>query len=184
MRVISGKFRGKRLFAPADNRIRPTTDRIKESVFNILSSRRAVEGARVLDLFSGTGALGIEALSRGASEVIFVDIDRDSLELTRRNLLHVKADAAAWRTYHAEYKTALKKLEGQAFDLIFIDPPYSAVPKIDCIEIIGQSNILSKTGLIVFEHSAKNSLHYLEGQYIIDSRNMGDTQISFISLRE
>ena len=86
MRVISGKYRGRRLLSPADSRVRPTTDRIKETMFNILASRGGLYGA-VLDLFSGSGALGIEALSRGAASAVFIDKDPDSIRLTKKVFL-------------------------------------------------------------------------------------------------
>ena len=113
MRVISGIFRGKRLFSPENSDIRPTTDRIKETVFNILSARRSFVGAKALDLFSGSGALGIEAISRGAAEVVFVDKGRQGYELTKRNLAHIGAEA---EVYNTDFTVALKKLSGRQFD--------------------------------------------------------------------
>lgn len=91
MRVISGKYRGKKIFAPLNDKVRPTTDRIKETLFNILASKGYGEGVTVLDLFGGTGALGIEALSRGAEKAIFIDNDPESVKLIRQNLLNIKA---------------------------------------------------------------------------------------------
>jgi 16S rRNA (guanine966-N2)-methyltransferase len=86
MRVISGKFKYKLLYNPKDDRVRPTTDRIKETLFNIVASKDKVDGVFVLDLFAGSGALGIESISRGASKVVFIDKDRDSFALVQQNL--------------------------------------------------------------------------------------------------
>lgn len=180
MRVISGKYKGRKLFSPGGDRVRPTADRIKESIFNILVSKDVLEDALVLDLFCGTGSLGIEALSRGVDKVLFVDIDLESLEITKKNLNHIKASNDRYETYHADYKLAIKKLEGRAFDLIFLDPPYNKDIYLDCLDLIKDAEILSSNGLIVFEHSASQCLQKFENSYIIDTRNMGKTKISFL----
>jgi 16S rRNA (guanine966-N2)-methyltransferase len=122
MRVISGKYGGRKLARFQDDRIRPTTDRVKESLFNILSDR--VEAARVLDLFAGTGSLGIEALSRGAAHVTFVDHSASSLAIVKKNLSLLGVAASDFRLVKANAISFLGSGE-HPFDLIFIDPPFT-----------------------------------------------------------
>jgi 16S rRNA (guanine966-N2)-methyltransferase len=123
MRVVAGRARGRRLQAPPGTDVRPTSDRVREAVFNALGSLDAIDGARVLDLFAGTGALGIEALSRGAASVVFVEEQRKVAALIHENLRHT--DLAA----HAEVVTmgADRYLAGDppSFDLALVDPPYA-----------------------------------------------------------
>ena len=111
MRVISGLFKYKALYSPQDNKVRPTTDRIKETLFNILSSKNKTGQVFVLDLFSGSGALGIESLSRGATKVIFIDKSKDSFALTNKNLAHVGANKDSYEVYNVDYEFGLKKLK-------------------------------------------------------------------------
>ena len=123
MRVIAGSAKGRRLFAPKGTETRPTSDRVKESLFNILGER--VIGGAVLDLYAGSGALGIEALSRGAARAVFVDAEKAAIETIRRNVEGAGfSDRATIR--RASAKTALRDLtaDGERFDLIFLDPPY------------------------------------------------------------
>lgn len=181
MRVITGKYRGKKLFSPIGNDVRPTTDRIKETVFNILSAKRKFDGAMVLDLFSGSGALGIEALSRGAKTVVFVDKSRDSFELTKKNLAHVGASA---EVYNTDYQVALKKLEGRQFDFIFLDPPYFGKNEQNIFDLIQKYDLLTQNGIIFLEHSTAIDLPQTEERYIIDNRVCGKTSITFFELNQ
>ena len=177
MRVISGKFKGKRLFSPVDNKVRPTTDRIKETLFNILYSTDAVYG-QVLDLFSGSGALGIEALSRGAERVVFVDKDPVSIKLTYMNLNHVLAEN--YEVYNTDFQVALRKLNGRKFDIIFADPPYNAGLEAKILQGIRENDILSYGGIMVIEHSKENELQIRDKSFIIDKRICGNTALTFI----
>lgn len=181
MRVISGKYRGKRLFAPEDNRVRPTTDRIKETMFNILMSRGGVYGT-VLDLFSGSGALGIEAISRGAEHAVFIDRDVDSIRLTKENLRHVGITCA--EVYHTDYRVALKKLAGRTFDFVFIDPPYADCKEPDIVRLLVENKLLGTDSTVIIEHSSKNELQLLPKSFIIDTRTCGNTCLSFLSQSE
>ncbi|MGH9259498.1 MAG: RsmD family RNA methyltransferase, partial [Acidimicrobiales bacterium] len=124
MRVVAGTARGRTLVTPPGARTRPTTDRVREAIFNALGSRGAVEGARVVDLFAGSGALGVEALSRGAGHATFVDTDRAARQAIRRNVegcgfadraTIVAAPVARW----------LAGLRDERFELVFCDPPYA-----------------------------------------------------------
>jgi 16S rRNA (guanine966-N2)-methyltransferase len=126
MRVVAGSARGRTLVAPAGARTRPTTDRVREAVFNALWSRGALDGARAVDLFAGSGALGIEALSRGAAHATFVETDREALRAIRRNLeVCGLADRAAVVAVPVERWLAGLAAGDTPFDLAFCDPPYA-----------------------------------------------------------
>ena len=153
MRVIAGDYKGRKLQPPADNSVRPTTDKVKEALFSILNEK--IWGSRVLDLFSGTGNLGIEALSRGASECIFGDNSRDSLRLIKTNIAHCKAEGA--RVIPGDYKKILMNLEGQ-FDIILLDPPYGQGFLEPCFELIRQQDLLAEDGYIVAEHRREEQM--------------------------
>lgn len=147
MRVISGSARGKKLNSPADYSVRPTLDRVKESIFNMIAF--FCTEARVLDLFAGSGALGIEALSRGAKEAVFVDNSDASLSVVRENVaLTSFADKSQY--YLSDFDTYLNKCDLQ-FDLIFLDPPYADGHLNEAIKIIHQRNLLADGGYIVCE---------------------------------
>ena len=178
MRIIAGRYRGKKLFSLGDAQIRPTGDRVKESLFQILSDR--LQGARVLALFCGSGALGIEALSRGATRAVFVDKSPQSVRLTRENLKGIQESHAVFNT---DYKIALQKLT-ETFDLILIDPPYRDGLEEDAVRLIQERHLLRKGGVIFIEHSRRNNLINLPESYIIDTRRCGNTDISFLTLRE
>ncbi len=129
MRVIAGEARGRRLRAPKAESVRPTSDRVREAIFDILASRGAVEDATVLDLFAGSGALGIEALSRGAASVVFVDHDREAIETIRANLattgLDVRGPTASRVEVVQAEALAFCARQRRRFDLALCDPPYA-----------------------------------------------------------
>ncbi|MBE9535624.1 MAG: 16S rRNA (guanine(966)-N(2))-methyltransferase RsmD [Proteobacteria bacterium] len=179
MRVISGTLKGKRLESFSSPKIRPTSDRVKESLFNILGSA-LIEGAEVLDLFSGTGNLGIESLSRGAKLACFAENDRESLKTLRANLsscgLTDKADIIT-----LDVLKALQLLEkrGRSFDVIFLDPPYMKGLAGRTLEVLGESSIAGDA-LVVAEHAAKEEMQDCYGILnMMDRRPYGDTLISF-----
>jgi len=154
MRVIAGTARGVRLVAPRGYDVRPTLDRVRESLFNILSPR--IDGARFLDLYAGTGANGIEALSRCAGWATFVENDPRSLAVIERNL------AAAKLRQHADVRRltlpeALRTLwaDGQTYDIVFADPPFAAVDYDRLVSAIDSARVLAEGGLIVVEHSSR-----------------------------
>ena len=148
MRIISGKARGTKLFTLEGENTRPTLDRVKEPLFSILMHQ--VPEAKVLDLFAGSGALGLEALSRGAESVVLCDNSRAAIKVINNNLDKTKLNTYA-EIINDDYKSCLKKLQGRKFDLIFLDPPYET----DCIEIsvkqILDLDLLAKDGVIVAE---------------------------------
>lgn len=154
MRVITGSARGRRLKELEGMETRPTTDRVKESMFNILQFD--IEGSRVLDLFAGTGQLGIEALSRGASSAVFVEQRRDAAALVRENLkLTGLSDRA--RVVGGEALSYLASA-GEQFDIIFLDPPYAAGLWKPVLEAVSRFDILSDHGIIICESPQDEAL--------------------------
>ena len=158
MRVITGSARGRRLKAPEGLDIRPTTDNVKESVFNILQFE--IEGRRVLDLFAGTGQLGIECLSRGAREVVFIDQSREAVKTVRENLKTCGFTAPVLQ------QDALRYLgDGGKFDLIFVDPPYDAGLYESVLEKINSVDNLSDGGIILCESRRETELPQMRAPY-------------------
>ena len=179
MRVISGKFKGRKLQSPLGDAVRPTTDRIKETLFNILSSKGVTGETLVLDLFAGSGAVGIEALSRGAEKTIFIDKSQESLKLVKYNLDHVGASESNYELYSVDYAFALKKLKGKKFDFIFADPPYNAKYEDSIILLVKKYDLLAENGVLVVEHN--NETKFKTDGYEVDKRDCGYTQLSFLS---
>ncbi|HEB13106.1 MAG TPA: 16S rRNA (guanine(966)-N(2))-methyltransferase RsmD [Actinobacteria bacterium] len=184
MRVISGTAKGRRLSAPKGQKARPTSDRVKESLFSILNGR--VIGSKVLDLYAGTGALGIEALSRGAASAFLVDNDALSIEAIKRNLLATGFEQSATVCRQSSVH-ALDRLirEKKAFDLIFLDPPYR-IKKSELEVVIGKAaECLSLRGLMVLEHqSGLLELDAIQNLISVDERRYGDTGLSLFEKRE
>ena len=144
MRVITGTARGRRLRTPENYDIRPTTDNVKESLFNIIQFD--VEGRKVLDLFAGTGQLGIECLSRGADSVVFVDESREAVNIVKDNLKTCGLSASVLQMDALSYLRGCGK-----FDLIFVDPPYDSNLYEEVLKIINSVDILSDGGIIICE---------------------------------
>ena len=182
MRVISGKFRGKRISSPEGDKVRPTTDKIKETLFNILVSKNLLGEVFALDLFGGTGGIGIELLSRGAEKVIFIDKDRESIRFIRENLKNVGASEQTFEIYNVDYEFALKKLQGKKFDLIFADPPYNAGFEDMVIRLVQKYDLLQSDGVLVIEHSTQKSFE--SETFEVDNRKCGNTTLSFLSPKE
>jgi 16S rRNA (guanine966-N2)-methyltransferase len=165
MRVVAGRHKGRTLHSPKGNAVRPTSDKVRGAIFNVLGD---VEGMRVLDLFAGTGALGIEALSRGAADATFVDTDPAPVE---RNLASVGLEGAVHR------RDALRWLGEAAgtYDLVFADPPYSSAPSLggQLTELLPE--VLSQNALIVTESDKRAPLEL--GFPLEFERDYGDTRI-------
>ncbi len=183
MRVISGKCKGKRLFVSKGLSLRPTSDRVKEAIFDIL--QKFPPGKNVLDLFAGTGALGIEALSRGAQRAVFVEGSARSGAILRRNIEACRLSGQA-EVVCKEAHAGLKALEERedSFDLIFLDPPYGKGLAYRALEILSRSPILSANALIVAEHSPDEDLSSLPSLERIDRRKYGGTQVSLFRRKE
>jgi 16S rRNA (guanine966-N2)-methyltransferase len=154
MRVISGTARGRKLKEPVGMDIRPTTDRIKESVFNIIQFD--IEGRRVLDLFAGTGQLGIEALSRGAKSAVFVDESAAAVRFVRENIKCAGLEEADARVVRSAAQSFIRR--GEKFDLVFLDPPYNAGLIGEILRMIMEIDILTENGIILCETQADTLL--------------------------
>lgn len=154
MRVIAGEYKGRRLETPPDYSIRPTTDKVKEAMFSILADR--IWDSKVLDLFSGTGNLGKEALSRGAGLCVFADSSRESLRLIKSNIAHCRAEKGA-RIAAGDFKKTLMNLD-EKFDIILLDPPYDKEYLPECFRLIAEEGLLEEGGVIVAEHRKEEEL--------------------------
>lgn len=161
MRVITGTARGMRLKELPGLETRPTTDKVKESMFNIVQFD--IEGRKVLDLFAGTGQLGIEALSRGAESAVFVDVRKDAAALIRENLAHCGFAGRA-RVVQGDYLAFLTGCR-EKFDLVFLDPPYASGFLEKALETIAAIDIVSENGIIVCESAAESALPELAAPY-------------------
>ncbi len=173
MRIIAGRHRGRVLAQFRGSDVRPTSDRVKESLFQILSGR--LVGARVLDLFCGSGALGLEALSRGAAEAVFNDVSRDSLAICKKNLAALGERGV---TYNLDFRACLARAEGK-FDLIFADPPYAMDAAEEALSLIAARELLAADGLVVWESEREECAP--EGWAIADRRGYGRTKIVFFA---
>lgn len=184
MRIIAGEARGRRLYAPAGDHTRPTSDKIRGSLFNILNGR--ILDSRVLDLFGGTGALALEALSRGAAHAVIVDNSRQALEAIRRNAQSVLGDELSERALilKADYRNGIAGVEGRQFDLVFLDPPYRMLDAYgDAVSRLNAANALSQDAVVICEHRAGVALQLPEDFEIYDSRSYGETAIDFVRRR-
>ena len=178
MRIIAGHYRGTRLYTPSGVAIRPTSDRLRESIYNIIGPQ--IRGKRILDLFAGTGAMGIEALSRGATHAVFIDNNPQSLDLIHRNIEKVSANerttVIAWDAAHD--LSCLR--EHAASGIIFMDPPYRQGLIHKALQNLVALPLCKS--MIVVEHAAKDPLNDLPaGLFLKDQRRYGKTLVSFLS---
>ena len=181
MRVTGGRRRGRVLRVPPGRQVRPTTDRVRQALFNILGA--SVGGARVLDLFAGTGSLAIEALSRGAREALLVEADPRVARVLAQNLrdlgLAPGGSAVVWRQ---DALAAVAKLAGgsRTFDLVVADPPYRQGLARRVVAAVGQRGLVTAGGWMVVEHDPRESLPDRAGGLVkVDARRYGDTALSF-----
>lgn len=154
MRIIAGDYKGRRLETPDDYEIRPTTDKVKEAMFSIIAPH-LFDGV-IVDLFSGTGNLGLEALSRGAAKCYFADSSRRSIGIIRRNIEYCKATDKAV-VLSGDYRRTLEQIRDKA-DVFLLDPPYEAGYYENCLEKIRELGLLAEDGIIVAEHGASLKL--------------------------
>jgi 16S rRNA (guanine(966)-N(2))-methyltransferase RsmD len=178
LRVISGKLKGKRLFTLKGMDLRPTSDRVKEAIFDILQN--SIPGRKVLDLFAGTGAMGIEALSRGAKGAVFVEGSPQSLTVLYKNLEACRLQEQA-EVLSREVQAGIKILSerGETFDLIFLDPPYGKGLARKTLQALSGESILAPDALIVAEHSPAEDLDAISFLERVDQRKYGSTLVSF-----
>jgi 16S rRNA (guanine966-N2)-methyltransferase len=175
MRIIGGKYRSRVLAEFKGEEVRPTSDRAKEALFNILALK--VRGARTLDLFCGSGSLGIEALSREASEVVFNDLSKDSLTILKKNLTNLKIPNEQTRVYNYDYSVCLDVLKGE-FDLIFLDPPYRLEIGVLALEKIAKKGLLAQDGIVVYERDRAFEGE-IDGLEKYDERKYGKAYLTF-----
>ncbi len=175
MRIIAGTYRGRILSSPRDLSVRPTTDRARQTIFDILSNRVALEGLHVLDLFSGTGSLGLEAISRGAASTTFVDRSRDSLDLLRKNIQTLGCDQQC-TVYQADVFWYLKNTRS-TFDLVFVDPPYKLENIGTLPRAILESGVLKTGSYVVMEHSRESAVDIDETAYAVTRKPFGQTTV-------
>ena len=180
MRIISGTSKGKKLRSLRGQAIRPTSDRVKESIFNILGQE--VDGKYVLDLFAGTGNLGIEALSRGATRTVFVEKERSAIDLIKKNLSHCGfEDRVHIMTGEVERAIRLLHRKGEVFDFIFMDPPYRRGLVQKTLGILQAQPLHHEDSILVIEHDRRETLsESTEGWTLGRKRQFGDTIVSFI----
>ncbi len=179
MRIIGGAHRGRKLAEFKGSDIRPTADRVKESLFNILSQK--VAGAAVLDLFCGSGNLGLESLSRGAESVHFNDISKDSLAVLKKNISALGAQPLC-RVTNLDYLACLSSAAG-SYDLIFIDPPYAKEFGVTALGIIASRNLLTENGVAIYERDRAFE-GTVEGLEKFDERKYGKTYLTFFKRSE
>lgn len=181
MRVIAGKAKGRRLSAPKTDKVRPAADKVKGALFNILGD---LEGLLALDLFAGTGAVGIEALSRGAAECTFVESDRRIADFIRKNLLHCGFEESG-QVLNMTVASALNFLsrKKRQFDLIFVDPPYDKGLVNRTLSLLEELRPFGEAVTVVIEHSPRELPETQEMLEIFDTRKYGQTLLSFLKLK-
>ena len=176
MRVIAGSLKGRRLKAPTWEGLRPTSDKLRETLFNILAPR--IAGARVLDGYAGTGALGIEAISRGASAVTFVEQDRRALTLVGENLAHCGV-TDGYDIIRAAVVHAVANFLTASFDIVLFDPPYDEAPD-EAMAAAG--DVLAPGGVLVLEHARRRPAAETAGRLVrVRQVTSGDSTLSFYS---
>lgn len=185
MRVSSGSLKGRKIkFTPSGRQLRPTTSKVKESVFNILAGE--INGARFLDLYAGTGAVGIDALSHGASEVFFVESDRSNSKNIKQILEQTGfKEKAKVVTTNALSFIEWAEVNNLSFDIIFLDPPYHTDEIMHALSAIGGSHILGQTGLVMAEHFTKRKLpERVDRLQKIKDYIYGDTVLSLYKISD
>ena len=188
MRIIAGKYRGRNLKSPPSLEVRPTSDRLRETLFNVIAPR--IENARFLDLCAGSGAVGIEALSRGAARVTFVDRSRKMCELIKSNIDLCRIERSESEVVQAEALDYLRRFiakqpdSGKPWDIVFFDPPY-AIDYLPMLETLGarSASLLTEKGLLIVEHHHKTDLPETLGdlnRYRV--LKQGDSALSFYGM--
>ena len=174
MRIITGKYRGKRIIPPEGNdEIRPTSDMAREGIFNVLQGY--TQGSRFIDLFAGSGAMGIEALSRGADEVLFCDTGRQSMQLLKKNLQGIEGKITVTSR---DFRDALRSAKGK-WDCIFCDPPYKCDYIADIAAIVKERELLAEGGLLIYEHENNVKPDVPAGFSVYKSKRYGRACVEF-----
>jgi len=179
MRLAGGDRARTTIAAPKGRKTRPTGAKVREAMFAILAQR--VEGARVLDLFAGSGALGLEAMSRGAASVVFVESDAGAVMTLRRNAVKVIPDGDAWRIMPMHAMRALRTLRG-SFDIVLVDPPYER-GALDELRLMMQRTLLKDEGIAVIEHASATKPALPDSLEVVKQAKYGDTALTFVVAR-
>ena len=183
MRIISGKARGTKLYTLEGENTRPTLDRVKESIFSIIQSE--IEGAKILDLFAGSGAIGLEFLSRGAEKAVLCDNSKEAINIIKKNIekTHMEKQASL---INADFENCLEKLKNEQFDIIYLDPPYATDYIYKAIQNIIKLNIVTEESLIIIETDDENrvekEIENIDIE-IVDKRKYGRATIIFLRKR-
>lgn len=186
MRITGGVARGRLLRAPKSGNVRPTADKVRGAIFNILASRIEIANGRWIDLFAGSGAVGLDALSRGAEHVTFVDESPSSCRVTRENLER-SGFASRSAVRRLRLPDGLRSLDrgGVSFSGAFLDPPYRQSLCTETLVVLGQGSLIATNGIIVAEHATDDALDERYGKLVlIDSRRYGSTALSLYVCRE
>ncbi|MEG1255234.1 16S rRNA (guanine(966)-N(2))-methyltransferase RsmD [Clostridium sp.] len=184
MRIISGKARGKKILSPEGMGTRPTLDRVKESIFSIIQNK--IRGSIVLDQFAGTGSLGLEAASRGATECHLIDMGDVTYKCLKQNIIDLKFQDIC-KSYKGDCYKYLEEFGrmGKVFDLIFIDPPYAKDMIPPALDLIKRNKLLQRDGLIVTKiDSGEEICQGHEDIVLIDQRKYGNTTVCFYEFKE
>jgi 16S rRNA (guanine(966)-N(2))-methyltransferase RsmD len=181
LRIIAGTLKGRRLEAPDWPGLRPTSDKLRETLFNTLASR--MDGARFLDGFAGTGAVGIEAVSRGAAHVTFVERDARAVRLIEKNIARAGVSADRHVIIRAELTGGIRRLAGQRFDIVFLDPPYGAADLHDALTAV--EPLIGTETLLVIEHAKRDAAPAERGS-LVRAREIvsGDSALAFYRVAE
>ena len=174
MRVVAGKYRGKKLKEFSLNSTRPTLDRVKEAIFS--SIQFDVLNTKTLDLFSGTGALGIEAISRGAKTTFLVDASKDAVKIIKENLKNIVEDC---KVINSDYLSFLNNVKTQKFDVVLLDPPYATDYAEKAIDFILSNDMLSDNGVIVWEKAIDTKLPEYENLFV-KTKKYGTVEVVYI----
>ena len=186
MRIIGGKYKGLKLLPPDGSKIRPTSDRLKESLFSIITSNKYktnIDSSNVLDICSGTGSLGIEALSRGAVSVYFIDKNHKSINLINKNIAKLKIDDQFRdniKIIRDEATKALKDING-IFNIVLIDPPYNTNITEKCLFKLKEFNLINEDSYIFAESSKSENFNY-DGYQILDIKIYGSSKLTILRL--
>jgi 16S rRNA (guanine(966)-N(2))-methyltransferase RsmD len=179
LRVISGNYGGQKLKTLPGRETRPTADRVREALFNVLNPR--ILNCRFLDLYAGSGAVGVEALSRGAEQATFIDANPKAVKIIQENLMHLGLQEQS-EVICAKLPEGLNRIgaKGYKFDLVFVDPPYWKDLGVNVLSVVNQYNLLSANGWVIVETAAKETLpKVIEGLECFREKRYGDTRLSY-----
>ena len=182
MRIIGGTHKGKKILLPNDKKTRPLKDLVKESIFNLINHSKKfnikIENSNILDLFSGSGSFGIECISRGASNILFIEYYSEALKVLKKNIFNIKGEGKC-NIIDENCFNYIKNLNDldKKFDIIFIDPPYKEKNFNDLIEIILEKKILQRNGVIIIHRYKKDNIQITQNLKILDERVYGISKI-------